>query len=437
VQPGSSFDREAVAQQGLSEIVRRLAFLPVFVAPVALVALYLAIDDGTPWRRAGLAILGLVGVLGSLRVLTSGQLRRPNWRLVPAKLLLVIGAAASVCALTGGLESPFLPALLPMTFMSALALGPRITSGVVAVLIALVWTFVLLAVTGRVDHFVPAAFGGGPRAGHGDVLLFTAAGVLTVALPWLTFLGGLLRRTYLDVFTRTVQVRDEAVRTHAEHAQVLTALSGEIAHELKNPLASVKGLAALLARDLPEGKAAERLSVLRREVDRMQSTLEEFLNFSRPLVPLQVRAVELGEVAENIVALHEGMARERGVGLQLDRVATPVSCDPRKIGQVLVNLVQNAIEASGPGGTVEIEVRGESGRARVDVRDRGRGLDPGLGERVFEPGVTTKDRGSGLGLSIARGLARQHGGELVLGPREGGGTVATLTLPAAAHGEAA
>ncbi len=108
----------------------------------------------------------------------------------------------------------------------------------------------------------------------------------------------------------------------------------------------------------------------------------------------------------------------------------PVRCDPRKVKQVLINLVQNAIEASPRGAEVALEPDVDPrGGARVRVLDRGSGVDAALGELVWQPGVTTKATGSGLGLTIARAIARQHGGDLVLRPREGGGTVAELSLP--------
>jgi len=95
----------------------------------------------------------------------------------------------------------------------------------------------------------------------------------------------------------------------------------------------------------------------------------------------------------------------------------------------VINLVQNAMEASPPGELVEIEVEGGD-RVRARVRDRGPGIEAELLGKVFEPGVTTKARGSGLGLTIARALLRQHGGDLTLAARPGGGTVATMELPA-------
>jgi two-component system, NtrC family, sensor histidine kinase HydH len=172
------------------------------------------------------------------------------------------------------------------------------------------------------------------------------------------------------------------------------------------------------------------MHVLRREVDRMQAILEEFLNFSRPLIPLNQRELELRELVDHVVDLHEGIAGERRVDLRA-RGRARVSCDPRKVEQILINVVQNALEVAPAGTAVEIEVvDARPEQVRVHVRDQGPGLDETLRERLFEPGVTGKREGSGLGLTIARALARQHGGELELDDRPGKtGCEATLRLP--------
>jgi signal transduction histidine kinase len=141
-----------------------------------------------------------------------------------------------------------------------------------------------------------------------------------------------------------------------------------------------------------------------------------------------VDAAELRQICDEVAALHEGVARERGVEMVVTGEAR-VTCDARKIHQVLMNLVQNALEV-GPRGTA-IEVRCEQAAARATVRvlDLGPGIDPSVEPRLFQPGATTKPNGTGVGLTFARALARQHGGELELLSRPGGGCEALLTLP--------
>jgi signal transduction histidine kinase len=179
------------------------------------------------------------------------------------------------------------------------------------------------------------------------------------------------------------------------------------------------------------GTTAERLTVLRREVDRMQAVLDEFLAYSRPLVPLDPEDVDVTALAREVVELHEGMAEERGVRLEVVGEPAGQRCDPRKVRAVLINLVQNAIEASPRGEVVRVELaRDAGGGLTMHVLDRGLGIDPAIAGRLFTVGATTKAKGNGLGLALARGLARQHGGELVLERREGGGAAAIVTLPA-------
>jgi two-component system, NtrC family, sensor histidine kinase HydH len=207
----------------------------------------------------------------------------------------------------------------------------------------------------------------------------------------------------------------------------LTAWSGEMAHELKNPLTGIKGLAQLIQLD--PSRASERLQLLLGEVDRMRGILDEFLNFSRPLVPSGYETVDLGELCREVVAVHEGIAAARHVTLMAPADALEVLCDSRKIKQIVVNLVQNAIEASTDGGEVCVVVGRENGFARVRVMDRGCGLSRAIADRAFQRGVTSKPCGSGLGLAIARKLAEQHGGGLRLTNRDGGGCIAELLLP--------
>jgi signal transduction histidine kinase len=430
---------EEIQRQELSRLFghvtrARLVLLPVFLAFLA----YVALTDPATWRTVVLALF--VPFVTAFFLVEWVRFRREGFRkgAIERNLTAAILGQLLISAISGGAESPF----FPLAVLFAVFLGLFVRRGVgyllLAVQIAGLWILTAAAVLRAVPQLNLAAFGGGARAGHPDALLWADAVFLTAFLAAGRGVGRVARKAFDAMLRRALAAQEDALRSHAERAEELTALSAEIAHELKNPLASVKGLAGLLGTDLEGEKAAERLAVLRREVDRMQGILDEFLNFSRPLVPLALGEVDLAALAREVAALHEGLAHERGAALELRLGPAPARCDPRKVKQVLVNLVQNALEASPAGAAVEIETALRDGEALVRVLDRGRGPDARLGERLFEAGVTTKARGSGLGLPIARQLARQHGGDLVLAAREGGGAVAELSLPAGrARGEAA
>ncbi len=413
---------EGLFQEGLR---RRL-----YVAPFILLSVMMLVAwDPAPWRWwvAGVALVFAVTRLAieGWRARREGiQRTRLSVLLpVPATILMLVVSA------TGGVDSPVFLMMPLVTVFLSLFLRPKY--GIVFALVGTVVALVLTVVAHRewVSTFVPLAFGGGARGSATDLLLYTRATVIVLALWWAALLGWVMRRAYRSAIQRAVDAHGQLLETQDESTKTLTTLAAEIAHELKNPLASVKGLAALVDRDVC-GKTKERVDVLRREIDRMQEILESFLTFSRPLVPLDVAPVQLAEVAQQVAAIHEGMASERGASIRLDvKPEVVVKADVRKVKQVVINLVQNALDVTPSGGAVDVVVTSDGDGARLLVMDRGPGvLDA---ERAFEPGVTTKEKGSGLGLTVARLVARQHGGDVRLLPRDDGGTVAELTLAGA------
>ena len=351
-----------------------------------------------------------------------------NDRQIAPVVLIAVLIGAPIFA-SGGFDSPALPIIIPLCFFYGTIASPRVLVAVTLSYVGVVALLALISAQGLIDDLMPVVFGGGSGLPASPPLLYAKAVGVAFTLGWAALVAHLVQEVFRKVFSEALDARDEVLKSHDEHTRELTALSGELAHELKNPLANVRGLAVLVGRDV-HGKGVERLEVLQHEVERMEEILHDFLTFSRPLSPLNAEVVDLPSLCASVLTLHEGVAASKGM-----RLSSPptvgVSCDPRKVKQILINLVQNALEASPPGAEVELVVRAEPGHdVVVEIRDRGTGLSPAVRERLFEPGTTTKARGTGLGLALARGLARQHGGDLTLENREDGGCVASLRLPA-------
>jgi two-component system sensor histidine kinase HydH len=209
-----------------------------------------------------------------------------------------------------------------------------------------------------------------------------------------------------------------------ERLVALGGMSSVMAHELRNPLASLKGHAQLLAEDL-EGKPKAKAERVVAEAERLEALTSSLLDFVRD-GPLDAGEVTPAELAARAVE-HLGTAR-----VEIDVADAPRALrgDVPRLVRAVANLVDNAWKASPDGAAVALRVVEEPGAVRIEVRDHGAGLPPGSEASIFEPFVTTRTKGTGLGLAVSRRIAEQHGGTLTAMNHPGGGALFTLRWPA-------
>lgn len=427
---------DEIRRRVLLRLIQRFRIVKWLMGPMLIgVLVWIFYYDGEPWRWAGLAAwAGLALAIGARFGFgnTKGMERFCERDFRPLEAAPAAVMQLLVLAITGGLASPLLPVLFAAAHNAGLFGGTRAARTVFVLHVAGLWLLLAVHLVGVVELLPRVLVDTG---WPGPTFFVMLACVLTAALSAAHVMGLRMREAVDEQLGQALQARAAALGNYRERADELTTLSAEIAHELKNPLATVKGLAALLGREA-EGKNAERIAVLRREVDRMQGILDEFLNFSRPLAPLTVRRVDLGRLTREVIDLHEGIASERMIAMALDAEPRVIAlCDARKVKQILINLLQNALDAASADTQIDLVVRRRGELVEVAVLDRGEGVPLQLAQRIFEAGMTTKPTGNGLGLPMARALARQHGGELRLGDREDGrGCAAVVTLPVAGPG---
>ena len=233
------------------------------------------------------------------------------------------------------------------------------------------------------------------------------------------------------VVERLQQREREVLR--AEQLAAVGQVAAGVAHELRNPLTSVKMLVQTgLEGPKPAGLPPDDLTIIEHEVRRMEACIQTFLDFARP-PHAERRRTDLLGVVRRALALVEGRCRRQKVKCVADLPPRPVELeiDANQIQQVLVNLLLNALDALPQGGTVGVEVHAPAGQPNVEVRvrDDGLGIAAEVLKRLFEPFVSTKETGLGLGLSICRRLVEAQGGAIRGANAPEGGAVFTFTLP--------
>ncbi len=220
----------------------------------------------------------------------------------------------------------------------------------------------------------------------------------------------------------------------AEQLAAMGQLAAGMAHEIRNPLTSMKTIVQLAER--PEDFSSQDIRVLEEEIERLEQSVQALLDYARP-APAEKREVSLEEIVEQPLALMARRADRQGIAIVF--VPPPphqrVIADLVQLRQVVLNLLLNALEATPLKGEVRLEMVRESDQDHDDdsigirVSDSGHGLPDHLGSRIFDPFVTTKETGIGLGLSISRRIVEDHGGQITAANIPQGGALFTVRLP--------
>ena len=220
-----------------------------------------------------------------------------------------------------------------------------------------------------------------------------------------------------------------------EHLSSLGQMAAGLAHEIKNPLGSIRGSVDVLSDDAPaDSKRQELLQILSKETTRLNGVVEEFLSFARP-PSLKKRPVQINDLLHEVASQIAVDSRARNVTIekQLDPGLSIGAFDAEKLHQVFLNIALNAVGAMPDGGMLRIESRDRmiGGRRHVTVTfdDEGKGIADEDLDKIFDPFFTKTEKGTGLGLSISHMIVQHHGGRIDIGRNGGGGARVTIVLP--------
>jgi len=252
--------------------------------------------------------------------------------------------------------------------------------------------------------------------------------VSTLKGPEADFIGLLL--LFRDM--TEVQTLKQEVERSRRLASVGRLAAG-VAHEIRNPLSSIKGFATYFReryREVDEDR--QTADIMIQEVDRLNRVIGQLLDFARPMA-VEKAAVRIEPLIRHALKMIEPQAQDRGVQtkVRLDASVNTVPMDADRMGQVLLNLLLNALEATPAGGTLNVsaEADKEAGRIRIEIQDTGKGISREHLPLIFDPYFTTKGSGTGLGLAIVHKIVESHGGEVHVESEEGRGTTVTVELP--------
>ncbi|HBU8525918.1 two-component system sensor histidine kinase ZraS [Klebsiella aerogenes] len=247
----------------------------------------------------------------------------------------------------------------------------------------------------------------------------------------LVIVATILAQFWFRRYRRSRQQLQEAM-ARKEKLMALGHLAAGVAHEIRNPLSSIKGLAKYFAERTPPGGEAQELAlVMAKEADRLNRVVSELLELVRP-AHLNYQPVDINALIHHSLQLVSQDAQSRGIELQFTPrpELTSIKADPDRLNQVLLNLYLNAMQAIGRDGVIHVSAsEADRQRVKIVVKDSGKGMSDEELQAIFTPYFTTKADGTGLGLAVVQNIIEQHGGTIRAESQPGAGAIFTLWLP--------
>ncbi|MFY3793589.1 ATP-binding protein [Ureibacillus sp. MALMAid1270] len=221
---------------------------------------------------------------------------------------------------------------------------------------------------------------------------------------------------------------------HQSNLVMIGQMAATVAHEIRNPMTSIKGFIELLNMNLTE-ENNKYLSIMKSEIERMDQILSEVLTFSKPM-ERQMDVFSVTKIAKELIEIMNPLANNHNITLQFE-VEKPINSmimgNENRIKQMLMNLVKNAIEEMETGGKITIFLKNVKDKIQVTVCDEGKGIEKEMLAKLFEPFYTTKTAGTGLGLQLVKQVIEEHNGTIHVNSVVNGGTSFVIELPLASE----
>jgi PAS domain S-box-containing protein len=276
------------------------------------------------------------------------------------------------------------------------------------------------------------AFSGRPINDESIEMLTMFSAQAAIAIENAQILGQLEEKVeeLEEAYRNLEKAQDMIIRN--EKLAAIGEVSARLAHEIRNPLATIGGFATLIQKKYDDkDRTIRNANIIAEEVHRLEHILSNVLDFTKTGDPKKTSG-DINALVHKTLSVMEGNIVSNGVVVVLDLAGEPlvIDFDESQIKQVLINLIQNAINAMPEGGALEIKTSSDGREARIQIHDTGVGIPPQHLENIFEPFFTTRGNGTGLGLSISNRIVQNHGGRLEISSKEKGGTMVTIVLPA-------